>query len=142
MAQIIDKSTFVLIERSDKVDQAISLNLAVKNNIWSSYLEKEGSNSEECDIKEQEIVDICYSIIDQNNIFEFFMVDSMASSVKLLYEDIVANPKSCLDRIAEKLGKPIPYMASNVIIKKQADTGKTANKTKLLSEVRSRLISA
>lgn len=139
MTQIMENSTFVLIERSDKVDQAISFDLAVKSNIWSSYWERAGEITQEEIFDVQNVFDGCYSIIERNNIFEMFIVDNMAMAVKVLYEDVVINPETCLARISEKIGKPIPYIATNVEIKKQADRGKTASKSKLLAEVRSRL---
>ncbi|WP_395337661.1 Stf0 family sulfotransferase (plasmid) [Novosphingobium sp. BL-8H] len=140
MAQIVNKSTFVLIERSDKIDQAMSLILAVKRNIWSACKERPETIAETHNVEVQDIIDVCYSIVDQNNILESFMIDSMASSLKVLYEDLVVNPISCLDRISEKIGKPIPYVARNVAMKKQADIGKKVNKTKLISEVRNSLL--
>ena len=115
------RSQFLFIERSGKLDQAISLALALETSAWAHDNEATRARSE-ADFSRAKIDEHMRDIIDKNRRFnEFFDMNGIAP-LRINYEAFVARPDFYTKWIGKHLGiDDLRNVPANVTLKKQTD---------------------
>jgi trehalose 2-sulfotransferase len=118
---IIDLSWFVMIERVDKLAQAISYDLAFQTGRWTHNMASLKSATE-LDFSYGRIVGIIDAILDQNRSFgRFFALNGIVPSA-VLYERFAEEPADHVRLLGRYLGpEGLCYMPENIGLRRQAD---------------------
>jgi LPS sulfotransferase NodH len=118
--QLLDNSSFVMIERSDKLGQAISYDIARQTGKWRSDMVGEKKNSD-LEFSYDRLIDIINTISDQNREFaRFFGLNGIVPTF-INYEQFEENPGYFIDYLSRFLGIPeISFVPTQVGIQRQA----------------------
>jgi trehalose 2-sulfotransferase len=101
--QIRDRSRFILIERRDRVAQAVSRLVAVQNRQWTS--EQAALLPDDRLVYSREAVEVqLESITSQNHMWLRFFASNGIAPIHLAYEAVVEAPQRHLDEIGVQLG--------------------------------------
>jgi LPS sulfotransferase NodH len=119
--RIIDLSLFVMVERADKLAQAVSYDLAFQTGKWTHDMPSRKSKAE-LEFSYDRIVGIIEAILDQNRCFaRFFALNGITPAVAL-YERFVQDPTHQVRLLAQYLGVPgLCYVPENIDLQRQAD---------------------
>ncbi len=138
LAELAPRLRFVMIERRDKIGQAVSIAIAQQTGQWASYLPAEKAER-----------DLAYSgrdlglLVDwicamEGNFARFFGHNGLAP-VRVVYEDFLADPQAHVDRIAALAGiAPFAVDLSNTLLRRQATALNAAWRARYLAEARER----
>ncbi len=112
---------FLIVERSDRLDQAISLALALETSVWAF---NNPPAKAKCDVAyDRSTIDSCLCAIkDQNaRLWDFFRLNSI-TPIQINYEAFVRDPGRQTGFVGRQLGIPaLSSVAANVNVRKQAD---------------------
>ncbi len=101
--EILPRSHFILVERADKLGQAISLSIALQNDRWSIR-----QTPRIADIQliysRDEIYRILNYITDQNWMFDKLLSENGISAFSINYEQFVRMPQSTMSDLGNSLG--------------------------------------
>lgn len=101
--EILPRSHFILVERADKLGQAISLSIALQNDRWSiDQAPRIGDDKLIYDRKE--ISEILEYIFSQNVMFERFFAENGIGCTCINYEQFVKMAEPLLDYIGRSIG--------------------------------------
>lgn len=103
--QIIGRSKFILIERSDKLGQAISFALAFATGRFTSYM-KGTKSPDEVEYTRKQVDQIIGGLVDQYRQFDLFFARNGITPLSIVYEQLTAEPEAHLATIARHLGLP------------------------------------
>jgi len=114
------RSSFVLIERADKLAQAISFALAFATGKFTSLMS--GSKSpEEVEFSATHIDNIISNLAEQYKEFDIFFGRNGIVPFVLVYEQLIAEPSLHINAMARHLGLPaISVNQDAVRIKRQS----------------------
>lgn len=102
---IIGRCRFILVERSDKLAQAISLAIAEATSGWASYVEAVRPASDL--VFSREAVDVCLDLIlDQSALFDRFFAANGIVPTGINYEQFVQHPGHVTMHAGSALGLP------------------------------------
>jgi LPS sulfotransferase NodH len=118
--RIIDLSQYVMIERADKIAQAISYDLALQTGRWTHDMASQKSEAE-LEFSYIRAIEIIEAVIDQNKRFaRFFALNGIMPSV-VLYEQLAQDPAHEVRLLGRYLGVPeLCYVPENVDVQRQA----------------------
>lgn len=120
LGQILPKTRFIFMERSDKLSQAISMCLAAGTSRWASYNEST-IRPEEVPFSIDEIDTHLNSFVHQNTIFEYFFARNGLIAGRVIYEQFVQSPDGILRYLQNALGLPtLEFQPSKVRTDRQA----------------------
>jgi LPS sulfotransferase NodH len=132
--EIVDKSNFVMVERSDKLAQSISLSIANQTGKWASF----SATRSDADPKYQfgSILGILQSIIRQNAYFDEFFAINGLYPISIIYEQFTETPEIYASYIAGRLGlKQFEMQRAKVRTEKQAGPTNQIWRQKFLQDV-------
>jgi LPS sulfotransferase NodH len=103
LGRIVGCSDFVLIERGDKLAQAISFAIARETGKYTSNMQ---SRKSEADLvyQREAITKLLNSLVDSYKQFDMFFGLNGIVPVNIVYEQLVANPMAALKLISDRLG--------------------------------------
>jgi trehalose 2-sulfotransferase len=133
LRQLISRSHFVLLERSDKLNQALSFSLAMQTGVWARYQGDELSSSVEANFDREQIDRCLNDILVQNYIFDDFFAKNGLSLLKISYEMAVFDPALTVRMIRKHIGKEeLNCDIRNVRIQRQDDARITSWRARYL----------
>jgi trehalose 2-sulfotransferase len=100
--EILERSDFVMVERSDKLLQAISLSIANQTQQWTSFLESKARA--EPTYAFERITALINYLTRQMKYFDDFFSFNGVVPTSINYEQFAARPSLYADYVAEKLG--------------------------------------
>jgi LPS sulfotransferase NodH len=101
--QIANQSEFILIERSDKLSQAISYAIAFATGRFASWMA--GSKTpEQIEFSRQNIDEILTSIVDAYRHFDLFFSKNGIVPINIIYEQLVEDRDGHMAFVARRLG--------------------------------------
>ncbi len=112
---------FLIVERSDRLDQAISLVLAQETSAWAFNNPPTKARSDVA--YDRSKVDACLSAIDDQTarLWAFFELNSIVP-IQISYEAFVEDPSYQTGVVGRQLGIPaLSSIQANVNVRKQAD---------------------
>lgn len=105
LSEIRSRSRFIIIEREDKLSQAISMSIAMQNGQWTT-----GDSSRIADealvYDRERIRELLRNIETETRGFRTFFSDNEISHASLSYEAFVKNPHGSANAIGTWLGVP------------------------------------
>lgn len=101
--RIIGRSRFIMMERLDKLGQAISLAIAEQNQRWAFYLPATRAD-EELRFSHERIVEILDSLTLQHCGFDRFFAWNSIMPVAVHYESLIDDPQALVAAIAPQIG--------------------------------------
>jgi LPS sulfotransferase NodH len=101
--RIIGRSRFIVMERLDKLGQAISLAIAEQNGRWAWYLPAKRAD-EELRFSRERVIELLDSITLQHCGFDRFFAWNSITPVVAHYESLVADPQALVAAIGAQLG--------------------------------------
>jgi LPS sulfotransferase NodH len=104
--QIIEKSRFIVVERSDRLMQAISLSIAAQTGQWTSYMPSR-IPPEDIVYSRKQLEAIIENTVEQQRIFDLFFGLNGIEQLKITYEQLVAAPEIHLTALSKWLGTDI-----------------------------------
>lgn len=118
--QIAGQTSFVEIERSDKLAQAISHVIAFETEKYTS--KDEGKKSEhEVAFSESKITEVIKAVLRANFQMDTFLSMNCLPSIKITYEMLMKDPAYSMSFVSDFIGYPkLDILVPNVRIKKQA----------------------
>jgi len=118
--QVLARSKFILIERSDKLGQAISYAIAFGTGRYTSWMAS-STPPEAVEFSRKRIDHIIASIADSYRQFDVFFAKNGIQPVNVVYEQLAANPVKQVSWIAESLGlDDLEARLSGLRLEKQA----------------------
>jgi len=133
--QIIDRSKFVMIERNDRLMQAISLSIASQTGQWTSYMSPK-IGEDRLTYAPKQISMIIESIVHQQSYFDLFFAMNGIKQHTLIYEQFVAQPELHIAALGEWLGTDIDEVdLTKIRLQRQASTISTDWRERFLAEV-------
>jgi trehalose 2-sulfotransferase len=120
MQQIIERSHFILVERSDKLGQAISYDIARQTGQWNSRIAAQ-QTAADIEFSAARLTAITRSFAEQYQAFGHFFSRNAVAPTHIVYEDFVADPQSHLERIGRNVSFPdLRMLPQNIWLQKQA----------------------
>jgi LPS sulfotransferase NodH len=118
--QVMDRSHFILVERADKLSQAISLAIALRTGAWTS-MEHTKVKPDELSFSETEVTEALRFISHSYLLFyEFFGFNGLVPA-HIVYEQLLADPERQLGNAAASCGLPgLTIKPSEVRVQRQA----------------------
>ena len=117
---VLDRSLFVWIQRSDKLAQAISLSIAEQNQQWAWYVPTEVPD-EALVFSAERIAEHIFWITAQNLAFDHFFAVNALKPVPILYESLVDHREVILRQFFHAAGQlELPMDISLLELKRQA----------------------
>ena len=118
--QLLSQSHFIVIERSDKLAQAISLSIAEQTQQWAWYLPSVIPESE-LSYSAHRIAELIDVITEQEvATWRFFGLNGIVP-LTINYESLIEHPQATVDRIADQVGLPRAVIdPSRIELRKQA----------------------
>jgi len=101
--QIIGNSKFILIERSDKLSQAISHVLAFETERYTSLLSGV-KDDESVEFSKQKISEILRSIVKNYFHFDMFFAQNCIVPAHIIYEQLIKDPKNNIAHALDGIG--------------------------------------
>lgn len=101
--QIIDRSHFIVIERNDKLSQAVSLMLAQQTGKWTSEQQSE-AHDDDLRYDRAELTRIITYLVTQQMRFDSFFAENGLVPSLVTYEALVQEPQHYIDKVATLLG--------------------------------------
>jgi LPS sulfotransferase NodH len=115
-----DRLHFVFTTRQDRLDQAISYEIARQTGQWTSLIEIERPLTE-LHFCHATLQGIMTAIDAENQHFRGFFAANSLQPVELLYEDLVADPDHAVQRIGASIGMPdLCYTPAKTRLQRQA----------------------
>lgn len=103
--QILDRSRFVLIERSDKLAQAISHLIAFQTGKFMSTMDVQQARAAPVFDREK-LNEIIATITDEYRDFSLFFARNGIVPAQVIYEQMVRNPVQTLAFVSDMIGVP------------------------------------
>ena len=100
--QVLPRSHFILLERSDKLAQAISLVLAEMTGSWSAQQAVSAGNTEP-DFDRQRIENAIQYLTNQHKSFELFFAENGLVPLQITYERFRSEPQQHLNYVLTML---------------------------------------
>jgi LPS sulfotransferase NodH len=118
--RIIDLSRFIVIERADKLAQAISYALAFQTGRWTYDMPGQKSEAE-LEFSRERINEIIEAILDQNQRFARFFAINGIISPTVQYERFTEEPTRQVQILGQFIGLPqLRYVSENIDLRRQA----------------------
>lgn len=118
--QIVDRSRFVLIERSDKLAQAISHSIAFQTGKFMSTM-NEPNRKVEPTFNREQLDKIISNIADEYRDFSLFFGRNGIVPAQVVYEQMVRDPVQTLAFVGDMIGVPgLTIKPENVRLDRQA----------------------
>jgi LPS sulfotransferase NodH len=105
LAGALDRSMIIWIQRADKLDQAISLDIAEQNNRWAWYLPADVDDNS-LQFSAESIAKHIHWITVQNLAFDRFFAVNGLKPLPVFYESLLDHPDSIIRQIARAVGQP------------------------------------
>ncbi len=119
LESIISRSRFIIIERNDKLSQAISLDLAYQTGRWST---KQETINQDLVFDRRKISRLISYIVEQNGLLDLFLASNGIIPMRLLYEAIIKHPQHYVDEVLEMLNiAHVPIDLNQISVEKQAN---------------------
>lgn len=120
LEQIYDRTQFVMIERSDKLAQSISYELAVQTGRWTHDMAS-GKPDAELHFSHQRLLGVMEAIINQNREFARFFASNGIVPATIIYEQFEQDPGYHVGLLARHLGIPeLHHVPQRIAMRKQA----------------------
>jgi LPS sulfotransferase NodH len=118
--RIVDLSCFVVLERTDKLAQAKSCDLAFQTGSWTHNMASRKSEAE-LEFSYGRIVEMIRAILEQNRLFaQFFALNGVVPWV-VLYEQLAQDPRRQIMLLGQYLELPeLRYVPENIDLQRQA----------------------
>ncbi len=100
---VLPRARFVLLQRADRLAQAISLSIAAQTGQWTSYMQPRAA-ADGLLFSAREIDTIIDDIVGQQAMFEQFFARNGVHPHIVLYEQLCAEPDLCLASLGRWLG--------------------------------------
>ena len=119
---VLKRSRFILLERQDRLAQAISREIASQNLQWTS--EQDSRVSQEQLVYTRERVNLqLISILRANGFLYKFLAANRISPLHFAYEALTARPREHIDEVVRWLGYPgLRFNPAQVRLRRQAST--------------------
>jgi LPS sulfotransferase NodH len=132
--RIITRSKFILLQRLDKLAQAVSLAIAEQTQQWAWYAAPQRS-ADELQFSAQRIGEHLDTIVLQEHaLWQFFSTNGIVPIV-IHYETFVQQPQAAVDLVAMQLGVPsAPIDIGQIELRKQATEINDLWRARFLSE--------
>lgn len=119
--QVINRSTFIMLDRCDKIDQAISLIIAEQTGRWTSEQEA-GATKKALRYDQDEITRVIDYLLDQQANFNRFFAINGIVPLLISYESFQKDPQRHVNEVTTSLGIGLQQINQNMLkLKKQAD---------------------
>ncbi len=105
LEQIMDRSHFILVERSDKLGQAISLSIALQTGAWMSH-DKTKMKPEDLVFSEADVTAQLRFIWQSNLLFDQFFAFNGLVPFHIVYEQLLADQERYIGNAAASCGLP------------------------------------
>lgn len=117
---VIAQSRFIMIERADKLGQAISMSIADGTSWWASYNTPLRQASEL--VFSRDAIDACLDLIlDQNALFDRFFAQNGIVPTWVNYEQFVQYPDQMTQHVGSALGLPkLRNVPANLQVSRQS----------------------
>jgi LPS sulfotransferase NodH len=120
LAQILSDTKFVLIERADKLGQAISFAIATQTQKWTS-LQPANISEAEASFTPTVIDDAIVSFSEAHMMFYQFFGRNGIVPANVFYEHLVEDPDQCLQAIGKSIGLAgLRHVPGRVRLERQA----------------------
>ena len=120
LMQIFDRSRFVLIERSDKLDQAISHVIAFQTGKFTSKMT--GYEGQEAKFDARIVSRVINSIAEDYRFFSSFFGLNGIKLAHVIYEQVVQDPQRAVTYIGNIIGLPdLQVMKEKLSLERQAN---------------------
>lgn len=134
LARIIGRSQFILIERNDKLAQAISHLIAFQTGKFMSTANVPESKNQPV-FDRDTLNKIIATIINEYRDFNLFFARNGLIPVRIIYEQLVRHPVEVLSMACESIGFPdLQINPGNATLSKQADQLNAEWRRKYLEE--------
>ncbi len=116
LPECLRRARFVLIERADKLDQAISFEIARQTGAWAAFQP----------VRQPPVYDAARlaaqrdAFADQHRQFEAFFAAHAITPIRVTYEALCAGPEPELGRLAAALGLPAPAVPAQLRFTRQS----------------------
>jgi LPS sulfotransferase NodH len=121
--KFLNKFKLIYIFRENVIAQAVSHQIALQNNQWSSLQQK---NDIEVTYNFEKILKTACQITYENSIFLLFFKTIGLNYLKIKYEDLILEDKKILNTLNIFLSGSLTFNLNNISLKKQFD-GKKSN---------------
>jgi len=118
--QIVSRTKFIMIERSDKLGQAISHVIAFET---EKYTSQDAGRKSEADLvfSKSQITEVMKGIVRSNAQMDMFFAMNCLTPVNVSYELILKDPVYTMSFVAQHIGFPdLEIVVPNVKLKKQS----------------------
>jgi LPS sulfotransferase NodH len=117
--RIVGLSRFLMVERIDKLAQAISYDLALQTGQWTHYMPSRRCEGE-LEYSYARITQHIDSVLDQHRrLYQFFALNGIIPSV-VLYERFIQDPAHQIRLLGQYIGLPdLCYVPENVDLRRQ-----------------------
>jgi LPS sulfotransferase NodH len=120
MDRIIARSYFIMVQRLDKLAQAVSLAIAEQTQQWAWYVTAQVS-ADKLRFSAERIQELLDAIILQEQALWLFFGSNGIVPIVFHYETFMREPQAAVDLVARHLGVPIsPIDAGRIELRKQA----------------------
>jgi LPS sulfotransferase NodH len=104
--QIIDRCRFLVVERNDRLMQAISMSIASQTGQWASYMPSRTPHSD-AEFSRKQIEAVIEGTIKQQRVFDLFFAYNGIDHHKIIYEQLVSAPELNIEALSGWLGESI-----------------------------------
>ena len=134
LQQIMDRSHFILVERNDKLGQAISYDIALQTGKWNSRV-KPRQQHVELAFSADRLTTVMRSFAQQYTEFDRFFDRNGVFATNIVYEHFLADVQPHLEVIGRQLDLPgLQIVPENIWIQKQAGPTNIAWRERYLAE--------
>ncbi|MGC9270365.1 Stf0 family sulfotransferase [Acidiphilium sp.] len=121
LEQILDQSVFVILERGDKLGQAISLSIADQNQKWSAT-HPAVINDDDLVFDYNQITTLISGISFEYNMFSLMFSLNGITPLIISYETLRLCPQLVISQIAKRLDLSLRYEPTAITTERQAGT--------------------
>lgn len=118
ISELLSRSHFVHVERSDKISQAISYVIASQKGQWASYQDAVKS---EANFDFGEIHNAASIIAEKNRLLEEFYEKNDIKPLRLVYEDFENFPAAAVEKVSHYIGRQIAFDQTAIRTHRQSD---------------------
>lgn len=135
LAQHVREHRIVILERADKLAQAISSSRALRSGkMWASA----AASDEHVEYDYAHIRVRLAGVLRADAVWRQFAAENGEPALRLVYEDVVDDPQAAVDRIARHIGiaQPVPIDRDHVEVRVQRDARSAEWHARFLAEAR------
>jgi LPS sulfotransferase NodH len=133
MAHRFNTYRFVMLERADKVAQAISSSRALRSGKLTAHaaLSDEHVAYDYHDIKAR-----LTNVLRADDVWRQFAATNRLAPLRLVYEELAADPQATVDRFARHIGldEPVPIDPARIAVRVQRDSRSAEWRERFLAE--------